>query len=179
MVKQLLDLCVEVVAGNLHCITGPSRYLAVRHKEKILEHLINHDNLTKEYLPHITYNLFTAGLRTLKLYYSDQVTDNLLCLLRDCKCKFENLTIHGCNNVTGKLEILDMSLRKITFFVLKAKLEMCTGPVPAGPVPTFSGPLIYSQFLSRFFPYEQFWSRGPGPEVSGLAISRFGNILTQ
>ncbi len=99
--KKLKDTCLQCIGANLDSINGTGRYLAPIHKEILLERLVFHDMLTPDYLPYVTYNLFSPLLRRVNLYKCAQVTDNFLRQLRSCKFKLESLTIHGCPNVSG------------------------------------------------------------------------------
>ncbi|XP_066277811.1 F-box/LRR-repeat protein 20-like [Branchiostoma lanceolatum] len=126
MVRSLTESCLSCLACNLHSINRVGHYLATRHKELLLEWLVYHDRLTPEYLPHITYHLFSSGLRTVNFYKCQQVTDAVLTQLGDCGCKLRSITIHGCLEVTDagmvallqqqdELELLE--LRKLPHLV--------------------------------------------------------------
>jgi len=101
--KQLKDLCLDCLAVNL-CgnITSVSRSLAPIHKQLLLERLLNHDRLTTDYLPHVTYNLFAPTMKQLVINRCAQVTDDLLELLSFSGCKLTHLTITGCKSVTSE-----------------------------------------------------------------------------
>ena len=103
MVKKLIDLSLDCVGRNLDVINRVGQYLAATHKELLIERLAFHDRLTKEYLRHVTYNLFSSNLRRIHLYKCDLVTDEVLKKLRLSKCQLRSLTIHGCDHVTGKI----------------------------------------------------------------------------
>ncbi|KAI8492789.1 hypothetical protein Bbelb_293860 [Branchiostoma belcheri] len=126
MVRSLKESCLSCLACNLHSINRVGHYLATRHKELLLEWLVYHDRLTPEYLPHITYHLFSSGLRTVNFYKCQQVTDAVLTQLGDCGCKLRSITIHGCSDITDagmtallqhqdELEVLE--LRKLPHLV--------------------------------------------------------------
>ncbi|XP_013397166.1 F-box/LRR-repeat protein 2 isoform X2 [Lingula anatina] len=80
--------------------------------------------LTDDYLPHITYHLFSANLKVINFYKCNQVTDHLLYQLSQSGCMLKHLTVHECNNVSDEgikyitidqeeLEVLE--LRKLRF----------------------------------------------------------------
>eukprot|EP00058_Branchiostoma_floridae_P018232 XP_002603721.1 hypothetical protein BRAFLDRAFT_126867 [Branchiostoma floridae] len=126
MVRSLTESCLSCLACNLHSINRVGHYLATRHKELLLEWLVYHDRLTPEYLPHITYHLFSSGLRTVHFYKCQQVTDAVLTQLGDCGCRLRSVTIHGCSEVTdtGMLALLQhqdelevLELRKLPHLV--------------------------------------------------------------
>ena len=101
--KQLVDLCLDCLAVNLSGnITRLSRGLAPIHKELLLERLMNHDLLTEDYLPHVTYNLFAPTMKHLVINRSAQVNDELLQLLSFSGCKLTHLSITGCKAVSGE-----------------------------------------------------------------------------
>jgi len=75
--------------------------MAPIHKQQLLERLINHDQLTMDYLPHVTYNLFAPTMKQLVINRCAQVTDHLLELLSFSGCKLTYLSISGCKSVTG------------------------------------------------------------------------------
>ena len=112
--KNLSDLCLQCIANNLHSIPRCGRYLASVHKEALIELLACHDQLTPQYLPHVTYNLFSSNLKCVNFYKCDQVTDSVLKLLASSKCQLRFLTIHGCTEVTGKIA----ALIKFSFFLV-------------------------------------------------------------
>jgi hypothetical protein len=101
--KKLKDLCLDFVAVNLNgIISRVSWGVANTHKEDLLERVVNHDRLTSDYLPHITYNLFAPSLKRLVLYRSDQITDDVLQLLSKSGCQLTELIIEKCVSITGK-----------------------------------------------------------------------------
>jgi len=72
--KQLKDLCLDCLAVNLSSnVTSVSRRLAPVHKDLLLERLLNHDRLTHDYLPHVTYNLFASTMKKLVINRCAQV----------------------------------------------------------------------------------------------------------
>jgi len=100
--KQLKDLCLDCLALNLSGnITSVSPRLAPMHKQLLLERLMNHDRLTLDYLPHVTYNLFAPTMKHLVINRCAQVTDDVLELLSFTSCKLTHLSITGCKSVTG------------------------------------------------------------------------------
>ena len=101
MVKLLSDVCLGVIQQSLDKIPHVGSYLPTVFKEKLVERLAWHDQLTPAYLPAISYNLFTTTLRQLNLYKCEQVTDHVLQLLASAKCKLEFIGIVRCVNVTG------------------------------------------------------------------------------
>ncbi|XP_070540751.1 F-box/LRR-repeat protein 2-like [Ptychodera flava] len=100
MAKRLSDVCLECIANNLHTISSVGKYLPTVHKEILLERLANHDQLTPEYLPHISYHLLSPSLTQIRFYKCQQVTDALLKNIGKTGCKLQSITIHGCNEVT-------------------------------------------------------------------------------
>lgn len=100
MVKLLSDVCLGVIQDSLDKIPNVGSYLPTVFKEKLIERLASHDQLTPSYLPVISYNLFTKSLRQLKLYKCSQVNDHMLQLLASSGCKLEVIIIVGCVNVT-------------------------------------------------------------------------------
>ena len=101
MVKLLSDACLGVIQQSLDKIPHVGSYLPTVFKEKLIERLAWHDQLTPAYLPVISNNLFTKTLRRLNLYKSEQVTDHLLQLLVSARCKLEIIWIVQCVNLTG------------------------------------------------------------------------------
>ena len=101
MVKQLMDMCLGCIAQNLHAISNVGKHLPTLHKEKILQWVVDHNMLTTEYVPHVTYHLFSPALRSISFNDCDQITDKLLIQLDACKCVLESITIDGCK-VTGR-----------------------------------------------------------------------------
>src|SRR6218665_1279833 len=100
--KTLKDLCLGCLGNNLHGnISSIVCSLATINKEILLERLVFHDRLTPEYLPHITYNLFSSLLRRINFYRCLQVTDGVLLQLSLSKCQLFHLTISDCSSVTG------------------------------------------------------------------------------
>ena len=100
-VKKLGDICLQCIGENLASISGVCRYLAPVWKETLLQRLVNHDKLTPEFMPFITYNLFSKTLRNVEFYKSGQVVDSVLKQLRDSGCVLHSLVIRRCKNVTG------------------------------------------------------------------------------
>ncbi|XP_013397167.1 F-box/LRR-repeat protein 7-like [Lingula anatina] len=124
MVRSLKDCCLQAIARNLNRISRVGRQLPHVHKELILKWLSDHDMLTDDYLPHITYHLFSANLKVINFYKCNQVTDHLLYQLSQSGCMLKHLTVHECNNVSDEgikyitidqeeLEVLE--LRKLRF----------------------------------------------------------------
>ena len=100
--KKLQDMCICCIAGNLDSIQQVQHYLAPKYKELVLEWAVNHDMLTPEYLPHITYNLFSSTLKNLSLYKCPQLDDAFLKQLGSSGAKFQTLKINTCKEVTGE-----------------------------------------------------------------------------
>ncbi|XP_077992072.1 uncharacterized protein LOC144446192 [Glandiceps talaboti] len=100
MAKKLSDVCLECIANNLHTISQVGNYLPTVHKEILLERLANHDNLTQEYLPYVSYHLFSPSLTKISFYKCYQVTDSLLKSIAAVGCKLQSITIHGCTEIT-------------------------------------------------------------------------------
>eukprot|EP00057_Strongylocentrotus_purpuratus_P020225 XP_011674699.1 PREDICTED: uncharacterized protein LOC105443348 [Strongylocentrotus purpuratus] len=96
MVKQLMDMCLGCIAQNLHIISNVGKHLPTLHKEKILQWVVNHNMLTTEYVPHVTYHLFSPALKSISFVDCDQITDKLLIQLDACKCVLDSITIEGC-----------------------------------------------------------------------------------
>ena len=103
MVKLLSDVCLGLIQTSLDKIPNVGSHLPTIFKEKLIERLAWHDQLTLAYLPVISYNLFTKSLRRLNLYKCEQVTDEMLLLLASSHCKLEHIRVVGCVNVTGEL----------------------------------------------------------------------------
>ena len=102
MVKQLQDMCLGCIAQNLNTISNVGKQLPTRHKEKLLQWVVDHNMLTTDYLPHVTYHLFSPALRSVSFCDCSQISDKLLIQLDACQCRLEEITIEGCK-VTGKL----------------------------------------------------------------------------
>ncbi|XP_071480674.1 uncharacterized protein [Diadema antillarum] len=100
MVKQLMDLCFGCIAQNLNIISSVGKQLPTLHKEKILQWVVDHNMLTTDYLPHVTYHLFSPALRTISFCHCEQINDKLLTQLDACQCRLESITIEGCKDVT-------------------------------------------------------------------------------
>ncbi|XP_074641683.1 uncharacterized protein LOC141899336 [Tubulanus polymorphus] len=122
MVLALTELCLNCIAGNLNRLNRAGRYLAPIHKEILLERLVSHDMLTSDYLPNVTYNLFSSNLKRVKFYKCHQVTDTLLKHLSNSGCKLTSLMIHRCEQVTdsgilsvtlNQDELVSVELRKL------------------------------------------------------------------
>jgi len=102
--KTLKDLCLDFVALNLNGIISRISWgVANIHKEALLERVVNHNQLTSAYLPHITYNLFAPTLKRVALCTSSQITDDVLRILGSSGCQLTDLIIAKCSSVTGKL----------------------------------------------------------------------------
>ena len=100
--KKLKDLCLDFLALHLNGVVARvGGSVATLHKEDLLERLVNHDRLTANYLPHITYNLFAPTLKRIVLYKSAQITDDVLNLLGSSKCQLTELVIVKCTSITG------------------------------------------------------------------------------
>ena len=102
MVKLLSDMCLGLIQQSLEKIPNVGSYLPTVFKEKLIERLAWHDQLTPTYLPVVSYNLFTKTLRRLNLYKCEQVTDHMLLLLASSGCSLEVLSLVACINVTGE-----------------------------------------------------------------------------
>lgn len=96
MVKQLTDICLGCIAQNLHLISNVGKHLPTRHKEKLLQWVVDHNMLTADYLPHVTYHLFSPALRSVSFCNCAQISDKLLVQLDACQCRLERITIDGC-----------------------------------------------------------------------------------
>ncbi|XP_038046356.1 F-box/LRR-repeat protein 20-like [Patiria miniata] len=118
MVKKLEDMCLQCIGQNLNSISQVGRLLPTKHKEILLQRLADHDMLTPDYLPHVTYHLFSPALHSVKFKGCEQVTDAVLMKLNDCKCQLESLYIGRCKMVTdvGLQALLSKqtSLKKLT-----------------------------------------------------------------
>lgn len=147
--KTLKDLCLGCLGNNLHGnISSIVCSLATINKEILLERLVFHDRLTPEYLPHITYNLFSSLLRRINFYRCLQVTDGVLLQLSLSKCQLFHLTISDCSSVTdigithitrGQESLEFLKLRKLHSLTAKAfavlhspslktvKIQTCNG----------------------------------------------------
>lgn len=101
--KTLYDICLTHIATNLNAINRVGSFLAPVHKETLIERLGYHDMFTPDYLPFITYNLFSALLKRITFKRCDGVTDAVLRQLGLCGCKLHHLTIDRCRSVTGKV----------------------------------------------------------------------------
>lgn len=134
--KTLKDLCLNCLMnnlrGNISCIV---RCLATVHKEILLERLVFHDRLTPDYLPHVTYNLFSSSLRRINFYKCTQVTDMVLEQLNYSQCQITHLTISDCKSVTDvgivwitkKQTCLEyIELRKLHQLTAKAFVNLCS-----------------------------------------------------
>ena len=100
--KKLQDICIFCIANNLDKMPRVGQFLAPKYKELILELIVKHDMLSLDYLPHITYNLFSPSLRELTLFKCQQVDDNILKALGCCGAQFVTVKIDGCQAVTGE-----------------------------------------------------------------------------
>ena len=118
MVKALGDLCLGCIQQHLSSIPQLGASLPTLYKERLIERLAYHDMLHKSYLPQVSYNLFCAALRHVKLYKCPQVDDQFLALLADCKCQLEVLVINGCGAVTGNCT----SVVVFFFYLFSSKL---------------------------------------------------------
>eukprot|EP00057_Strongylocentrotus_purpuratus_P012440 XP_011666914.1 PREDICTED: uncharacterized protein LOC100887896 [Strongylocentrotus purpuratus] len=126
MVKQLMDMCLGCIAQNLHVISNVGKHLPTLHKEKILQWVVDHNMLTTEYVPHVTYHLFSPALRSISFNDCDQITDKLLILLDDCKCVLESITIDGCKVTDVGVSALLSHQDELQTLVLK-KISELTG----------------------------------------------------
>lgn len=113
MVKSLTDSCLQCIAINLRILNRPGAYLTRAQKEVLLERMCWNDQLTKENLPAISYNLLSDNLNRIHLSYSDSVNDDVMKLLSSCKCTPKWLTIHSCKTITSELSFL-----KVKWFIL-------------------------------------------------------------
>ncbi|XP_072026719.1 uncharacterized protein [Amphiura filiformis] len=100
MVKKLHDICLQCIGENLHSISRVGKFLPTKHKEILLRRLVDHDMLTQQYLPHITYHLFSPAIRRVTFKWCDQVTDHVLTQIDLCQCKLDSIVITGCQGVT-------------------------------------------------------------------------------
>lgn len=94
------DVCLQCIAHNLNTISNVGRRLPTSLKEKLLKRLVDHNMLTEDYLPHITYHLFCPAIRWIVFRYCPQVTDEVLLQLSYSQCQLERIVLEGCNNVT-------------------------------------------------------------------------------
>ena len=102
--KKLKDLCLDFVAINLNGIISRISWgVANIHKEDLLERVVNHNRVTLDYLPHITYNLFAPTLKRVAFCSSSQITDDVLRILGTSGCQLTDLIIKKCSSVTGEL----------------------------------------------------------------------------
>ena len=103
MMKKLKDLCLDFVAINLNGIISKISWgVANVHKEDLLERVINHNLLTADYLPHVTYNLFAPTLKRVSFKWSNQITDEALRILGSSGCQLTEIEIVQCSSITGK-----------------------------------------------------------------------------
>ena len=102
--KKLQDICIFCIANNLDKMPRVGQFLAPKYKELILELIVKHDMLTLDYLPHVTYNLFSPSLRELTLFKCQQVDDDILKALGCCGAQFVTVKIDGCQAVTGEAQ---------------------------------------------------------------------------
>ena len=103
MVKKLVDMCLQCIGQNLNNISQVGSLLPTKHKEILLQRIADHDMLTPDYLPHVTYHLFSPSLRSVRFKASEQVTDAVLMQLEACQCQLDSLVISKCNQVSGKV----------------------------------------------------------------------------
>ncbi|XP_030842168.1 F-box/LRR-repeat protein 2 [Strongylocentrotus purpuratus] len=124
MVKQLMDMCLGCIAQNLHAISNVGKHLPTLHKEKILQWVVDHNMLTTEYVPHVTYHLFSPALRSISFNDCDQITDKLLIQLDACKCVLESITIDGCKVTDVGVSALLSHQVELQTLVLKELSEL-------------------------------------------------------
>ncbi|XP_022080902.1 F-box/LRR-repeat protein 13-like [Acanthaster planci] len=134
MVKKLEDMCLQCIGQNLNSISQVGRLLTTKHKELLLQRLVDHDMLTPEYLPHVTYHLFSPALRSVRFKGCEQVTDAVLMQLNACKCQLESLYIAYCDNVTDvglhtffskQTSLKNLTLKKLPQVTCKALEAVC------------------------------------------------------
>ena len=109
------------------------QFLAPKYKELILELIVKHDMLTLDYLPHVTYNLFSPSLRELTLFKCQQVDDNIVKALGCCGAQFVTVKIDGCQAVTGEAQ--------------HWRIQGGVRGTPPGPIS-----IIFMQFLANILP---------------------------
>lgn len=127
MVKTLQDCCLACVARNISSYNRLGSFLALRHKELLLERICCHNLLTETNTPSILYNLFSHTLQRVNLSYSEQVDDRILSLLGESGCLLNSITIQDCPHVSDKgVSSLGRVLRKVEVVKLK-KLKQLTG----------------------------------------------------
>ncbi|XP_063963538.1 F-box/LRR-repeat protein 2-like [Lytechinus pictus] len=124
MVKQLMDMCIGCIAQNLHAISNVGKHLPTLHKEKILQWVVDHNMLTAQYLPHVTYHLFSPVLRSISFNECEQITDKLLVQLDACKCNLESIKIEGCKATDVGVSALLSHQVELQILVLKDVDEM-------------------------------------------------------
>ncbi|XP_071947951.1 uncharacterized protein [Antedon mediterranea] len=107
MVKKLKDLCLQCISRNLHTISQVGKLLPTQHKEALLRRLVDHDMLTLDYLPYVTYHLFSPAIKKICFNRCPQISDSVLIQLDLCLCRLENITINICTQVTDTgIEVL-------------------------------------------------------------------------
>ncbi|KAL3863368.1 hypothetical protein ACJMK2_005126 [Sinanodonta woodiana] len=102
MVKSLVDICLSRIQKSLDLVSNAGRYLPRVYKEILIQRIAAHDQLTENYLPYVSYNLFSESVRKIDFYRCGQITDKVLELISSSRCKLDELTIHGCNQITDK-----------------------------------------------------------------------------
>ncbi|KAK3600851.1 hypothetical protein CHS0354_014217 [Potamilus streckersoni] len=106
MVKSLVDICLSRIQISLDLVSNAGRYLPRVYKEILIQRIAAHDQLTESYLPYVSYNLFSESVRKIDFYRCEQITDKVLELISSSRCKLDQLTIHGCNQITGACEVV-------------------------------------------------------------------------
>lgn len=109
MVKLLSDICLGVVQKSLDKNYN-AQNLPTMYKEVLLERICNHDQLTEAYTPHVARSLFSESLRRVNFYKCEQITDSILKLLKESRCKLECIIFSKCDNVTGIISYIAISL---------------------------------------------------------------------
>ncbi len=108
MVKSLRQLCLANLSQNLDKSVNQDLRLPPGTKEELLHRLVNHDQLSVQFLPAITYNLVTHKLQHLDFCRSYQIDDNFLFHIGLVRCNLRSVRITRCGKITDKgiLELL-------------------------------------------------------------------------
>ncbi|XP_071793620.1 uncharacterized protein [Asterias amurensis] len=126
MVKKLVDMCLQCIGQNLNNISQVGSLLPTKHKEILLQRIADHDMLTPDYLPHVTYHLFSPSLRSVRFKASEQVTDAVLMQLEACQCQLDSLVISKCNQVSDNGMHALLSKQKSLKFLKLKRLPLIT-----------------------------------------------------